>query len=89
MSDVTLPPTTGTFAGMSEAQLRAAQVQAQQALIDLLTGSKPVQVSYSQGEGTRAVTFGRTDESKLRQLIAELNAALGQGRRRAIGVGFR
>lgn len=79
---------SGTFAGMSEAQLRLALDQAQQALIALLTGSKPVIVSYATGEGNRSVTYGRTDEAKLQMLIRQLNAALGQGGRRPLAVAF-
>ena len=73
---------------MTEEQLRAALAAAQAALISLVTGGKATTLSYSQGDGQRLVTFGRTDEGKLRNLIRELNAALGQGRRQAIGVRF-
>lgn len=84
-----VPPVTGVFVGMSRVQLMSALAQLQQALIDLVSGGKPQTVTYASGEGNRSVTYTRTDESKIRHMIGELNVALGQGRRRrAIGVCF-
>lgn len=83
-----VPPTTGAFAGMSIAQLTATRATAQQALIDLLTGGKPVTVSYGNGEGQRMVTYTRTNEAALRNLIRDLNEALGLSGRRALAVTF-
>jgi len=82
-------PTTGTFAGMTVAQLQTLRVTAQTALTDLLTGGKPVMVSYGNGEGQRQVTYTRANEIGLRNLIAELNQALGAGGRHALSVSFR
>lgn len=63
--------------------------QAQQALQDLMTGAKPITLSYAQGEGTRTVTYTRAQLPQLRAWIGELQAALGTGhRRRAIGVRY-
>ena len=84
----TFPPTSGTFAGMTEAELRAALSSVQHALIDLAIGAKTAVVSYSQGDGQRMITYTKASEKGLRDLIRELNAALGQGTRRAIGIGF-
>lgn len=79
--------TTSAFAGMSQDQLRAVLATAQTALIDLVTGGKPVMVTYVQGDGTRSVSYARTDELKLRNLIRELSGALGLLRpRRALRV---
>ena len=82
------PPTSGPFAGMAVAQLQAALATAQQALVDLETGAKVATVSYAQGDGNRSVTYARADSGRLRQLIGELQAALGMRSRRAIGVRF-
>ncbi|WP_428485966.1 gpW family head-tail joining protein [Rhodopila sp.] len=82
------PPVSGTFAGLSVLALQAALMQAQQALINLETGALVATVSYAQGEGNRSVTYSRADSGRLRQLIAELQAALGLRARRAIGVRF-
>jgi hypothetical protein len=86
---VILPPITGPFVGMTQAQLEALRSQAQTALANIITGGMPVTLSYSSGDGQKSVTYSRTSEAALRNLIGELNAALGQGRRRAIGIIFR
>ncbi|AJW98284.1 gpW family protein [Burkholderia gladioli] len=67
------------YYGMSDAQLQAALVAAQQAYIDLRTGKKLVTVSYAQGGGARSATFQQTDMANLRMLIAELQQALNPG----------
>ncbi|WP_454871781.1 gpW family head-tail joining protein [Paraburkholderia xenovorans] len=64
---------------MSDAQLQAALISAQQALIELRTGKKLVTVSYAQGGGSRSATFQQTDMANLRMLIAELQQALNPG----------
>jgi len=67
------------YYGMSDAQLQAAIASAQQAMIQLRTGNKAVTVSYTQGDGSRSVTFAQTDLASLRMLIAELQQALNPG----------
>jgi hypothetical protein len=67
------------YYGMSDAQLQAALISAQQALIELRTGKKLVTVSYAQGGGSRSATFQQTDMANLRMLIAELQQALNPG----------
>lgn len=81
-------PTSGVFAGMAVPALQAALTSAQAALINLETGGLVATVSYAQGEGNRSVTYTRADSGRLRQLIADLQAALGIRSRRAIGVRF-
>jgi phage-related tail protein len=76
------------FAGMTRAQLSAALSAAQQAYIDLLSGAKGESYSYSQGEGSRAVTYTRANLSQLTALIQELKAALGVTRRARRSFGF-
>lgn len=79
------------FNGMTQAQLQAALAAAQQAYLDLSTGSKGVTFSYAQGEGSRSVTYTQTSVEKLSALILELQAALGLRRRarRPISLIFR
>ncbi len=83
------PVPSGVFAGMTEAQLRAALTYAQAALISLLTDKQPVSVSYAQGDGSKSVTYQQGSEDGLRMLIRQLNFALGQSGRRAIWPTFR
>ncbi|AJJ72153.1 gpW family head-tail joining protein [Yersinia pseudotuberculosis] len=69
---------TSLLAGkMTRAQLEDALNQAQQAYIELSTGLTGVSFSYSQGDGTRSVTYQPTDIGKLMGLIQLLQAQLG------------
>lgn len=82
-------PRSTIFAGMSRDQLQAALTTAQQAYIELATGAKGVSFSYSQGDGTRSVTYQPTDVAQLNQLILQLQSALGlSAGRRAIRVRY-
>ncbi|HVE20644.1 MAG TPA: gpW family head-tail joining protein [Acidocella sp.] len=74
----------GPFTGYPVAMLQAALTQAQDALIAVMTGSKPVSVSYAEGTGQRRVEYGKTNATDLYRLIAELERALGITRRRPI-----
>ncbi|EEH0833481.1 phage head-tail adapter protein [Salmonella enterica subsp. enterica] len=65
------------FAGMTRAQKQQALANAQQALLDLMSGEKGVSFSYTQGDGTRAVTYQQTSMSDLRMLIRQLQTELG------------
>jgi hypothetical protein len=67
----------GLFDGMDTAQLQAALTKAQQAYIDLSTGSKGESFSYAQGDGQKSVTYTRASVGQLIQLINQLKAALG------------
>jgi hypothetical protein len=77
-------PSTSIFAGMSPAQLQTALANAQQAYLDLSTGNKVQVATYSQGDGSKSVTYTRTDLGALVALIKQLQAQLGiihRGRR--------
>lgn len=65
------------FTGMSRAELEAALSAAQQALIQLQLGKKGVSFSYTQGNGTKSVTYTPTSVASLAQLIQALQRALG------------
>jgi hypothetical protein len=78
---------SGTFAGMSRTQLTARRAALQEALLSLAAGEKEVGVAYTQGTGSRSVTYRPGDEEKVRGVIRQINTALGV-RRGAIGVRF-
>ena len=66
--------------------------QAQQALQSLATGQQVSTVMYSQGEGSRSVTYRRTDIASLNAWIMQLQLALNPGtrqfRRRPLSLRF-
>lgn len=71
-------PQTSLLAGaMTRAQLQEALTAAQQAYMELSTGSKGVSFSYTQGDGTRSVSYQQTDMGQLMALIQLLQAQLG------------
>ncbi|ELK5972704.1 phage head-tail adapter protein [Escherichia coli] len=63
--------------GMTDEQLRDALQKAQQAYIDLTTGSRGVSFSYTQGDGTRSVSYQQSSLADLPALIQLLQAQLG------------
>lgn len=77
-------PSTSLLAGRSTAQLQADLAAAQQAYIDLSTGAKGESYSYTQGDGSKSVTYTRADLAQLQALIRTLQMQLGvvtRGRR--------
>ncbi|MBQ0956939.1 gpW family head-tail joining protein [Serratia symbiotica] len=69
---------TSLLAGaMTREQLQDALTKAQQAYIDLASGSRGVSFSYTQGDGTRSVSFQQTSMADLMALIQLLQAQLG------------
>ena len=62
--------------GMTDEQLRDALQKAQQAYIDLTTGSRGVSFSYTQGDGTRSVSYQQSSLAELLALIQLLQAQL-------------
>ena len=63
--------------GMTDEQHRDALQKAQQAYIDLTTGSRGVSFSYTQGDGTRSVSYQQSSLADLLALIQLLQAQLG------------
>jgi hypothetical protein len=55
----------------------SALQKAQQAYIDLTTGSRGVSFSYTQGDGTRSVSYQQSSLADLLALIQLLQAQLG------------
>jgi gpW len=83
-------PTTSDLAGISTATLQQWLSDAQQAMHDLMTGAKGENYSYTQGDGSRSVTYTRASIPQLRAYISELKAQLGISRgRRPIRFRFR
>ncbi|MEN4910787.1 gpW family head-tail joining protein [Erwinia amylovora] len=69
---------TSLLAGaMTREQLQDALTKAQQAYIDLASGSRGVSFSYTQGDGTRSVSFQQASMADLMALIQLLQAQLG------------
>lgn len=83
-------PSTSILAGMTNDQLTAALSAAQAAYVALVSGSKPVTVSYTQGDGSKSVTYSKAEIGSLNVLIRQLQAQLGIicRPRRAIGLRF-
>jgi hypothetical protein len=70
-------PSRSILAGMDTDNLRAQLAAAQQAYIDLSTGSKGQSYSYTQGDGAKAVTYTTANIQNLVALIKQLQAQLG------------
>lgn len=68
---------TSIFAGMSRVQLQEALASAQQAYIDLQAGKQGVSFAYTQGDGTRSVTYQTTSIAQITSLIRQLQTELG------------
>ncbi|CAI1576723.1 gpW [Serratia proteamaculans] len=83
-------PNSSLLAGaMTRDQLQAALTSAQQAYLELSTGTKGVSFSYTQGDGTRSVSYQQTDIGQLMALIQLLQAQLGIVSRPRRALGFR
>ncbi|NHB94734.1 MULTISPECIES: gpW family head-tail joining protein [Photorhabdus] len=71
-------PKTSLLAGaMTREQLQDALTKAQQAYIDLASGQRGVSFSYTQGDGTRSVSYQQSSLADLMALIQLLQAQLG------------
>lgn len=71
------------------ATLQARLTDAEAAYHALMLGGKAVTLSYSQGNGTKAVTYTPADAARLAGYIASLQRQIGlTSRRRSIGVFF-
>jgi hypothetical protein len=84
-------PNTSIFAGMSNAALQTALANAQQAYLDLSIGGKVQVAAYTQGDGSKSVTYTQANIGALVALIKQLQAQLGivHHGRRAIGFRYR
>lgn len=77
--------------GMSQQQLQTALTNAQNAYVALMSGARTVNLSYTQGDGSKSVTYDRVEIAQLRMFIEELQQALGiicRPRRRFARIGW-
>ncbi len=81
----------GVFKGWTSTQLDATIFSIQNAIIDLTTGNKGESFAYTQGNGSKSVTYTRADIGALRALLQEAMQARygGIARRRPIGLSYR
>lgn len=70
-------PNSSLLAGMDQTALRASLAQAQQIYIQLTTGAQAESLSYTQGDGTRSVTYTRANLAQLAAAIQLMQAQLG------------
>ena len=81
--------TTSPLAGMSNDQLTEALKRAQAAYVDLMTGSRGVEFSYAQGDGSKTVKYDKVDQAQLEYFIDMLKAQLGYPSQRRRPLTFR
>ena len=74
---VPLRPPGGALAGMTTLQLQAALINAQAAYAQLMAGGKVVSASYSQGDGSKSVSYTAADSGLLMGFILQIQQALG------------
>jgi gpW len=73
----TFNPATSIFAGLDQTTLQTMLTNAQQALVNLVSGSKGEVFTYTQGDGSKSVTYTRANLPQLTMTIRELQACLG------------
>lgn len=73
--------TRSLFAGMSRAQLLAALNTLQTAYLSLAAGGLGESYTYTQGDGSKSVTYTRGNIALMAATIAELQQLLGITRR--------
>lgn len=71
----------GLLAGVQTSALQKALANAQQAYTDLSTGAKGESYSYTQGDGSKSVTYTKANLPDLAAFIQSLQAQLGIVRR--------
>jgi gpW len=70
-------PSQSILAGVPRAVLLANLATAQNAYMQLMTGTKIVQVGYTQGDGNKNVTYNQADMGALMAYIQLLQSQLG------------
>lgn len=83
-------PSTSILAGMDDTVLRTNLTKMQQAYLDLSTGAKGENYSYTQGDGAKAVTYTKANIGDLVMAIRIVQRQLGiiPHARHAIGPSF-
>lgn len=70
-------PIPSLLAGRPRAQLQADLAAAQQAYVDWQAGNKVESAAYTQGSGSRNVTYSAAEGERLQNLIRQLQRDLG------------
>lgn len=70
-------PSRSLLAGMDDADLRARLAQMQQDYLDLSSGRKVVSAAYTQGDGSKSVTFTKATLGQMAMMIRQMQAQLG------------
>ena len=83
-------PSQSILAGMDTTVLQTRLAAMQQAYLDISTGAKGESYSYSQGDGSKSVTYTKANIGQLTMAIRQVQAQLGIicAPRRAIGIRF-
>lgn len=81
MREVHFNPSKSLLAGLPTSTLQTWLVTAQTALMQLMTGAKVVEASYTQGDGTKMVKYQASNQQQLSEFILLLQAQLGIVRR--------
>ncbi|ARK81014.1 phage head-tail adapter protein [Burkholderia pseudomallei] len=83
-------PNSSLLAGMDQTALQASLAEAQRVYIQLSTGAQEESLSYTQGDGTRSVTYTRANLAQLAAAIQLMQAQLGivKSPRRALRISF-
>lgn len=68
---------TSTLAGITTAQLQQYLADAQAAKHAIMTGSQPVEIAYTQGDGSKSVKRQMTSLAQINAYIQELQLQLG------------
>ena len=74
---VTFDPSTSLLAGRDTATLQADLAAAQAAYVEIMSGQRGESYSYTQGDGSKAVTYTKANIGQLAALIQTLQAQLG------------
>lgn len=70
-------PQHSILTGIDVPTLQRMLAQAQQAYVDLSIGGKAQTLAYTQGDGSKSVTYTRADLGAITNLILQLQAQLG------------
>ncbi|PWK30866.1 gpW family head-tail joining protein [Pseudomonas sp. OV226] len=70
-------PNSSLLAGISRESLQVSLQNAQQAYIQLSTGGKIETATYTQGDGSKSITYTRANIAQLANIILMLQQQLG------------
>ncbi|WP_248769144.1 gpW family protein [Pseudomonas sp. MWU12-2345] len=84
-------PTSNLLAGIPRASLQTSLENAQQAYLQLSAGGKVESATYTQGDGSKSITYTRANLAQLANVIMMLQKQLGIvcRPRQPIRIGFK